>query len=96
MPIASVLREFLVALNLETGGRGLAFGEGGGERPFRSGALRQRADSAWEKTGLRRITLHECRHTFASLMIRRTTSHARSNTRPAPGEDSEADPARAG
>jgi integrase len=32
-------------------------------------ALVQRADAAWENGELRRITLHECRHTFASLMI---------------------------
>ena len=29
----------------------------------------KRADKAWKKAGLERITLHECRHTFASLMI---------------------------
>ena len=31
--------------------------------------LAYRADKAWEKTKLDRITLHECRHTFASPMI---------------------------
>ncbi len=31
--------------------------------------LQQRADEAWEEAGLQRLTLHECRHTFASLMI---------------------------
>jgi hypothetical protein len=31
--------------------------------------LTKRADRAWEAAGLERITLHECRHTFASLMI---------------------------
>ena len=31
--------------------------------------LTERADKAWESAGLTRITLHECRHTFASLMI---------------------------
>jgi integrase len=29
----------------------------------------ERADEAWKSAGLDRITLHECRHTFASLMI---------------------------
>jgi integrase len=31
--------------------------------------LAARADEAWGAAGLARITLHECRHTFASLMI---------------------------
>jgi integrase len=31
--------------------------------------LSERADAAWKSAGLNRITLHECRHTFASLMI---------------------------
>ena len=31
--------------------------------------LQDRADTAWRKAELERITLHECRHTFASLMI---------------------------
>jgi integrase len=31
--------------------------------------LQRRADRAWEAAGQDRITPHECRHTFASLMI---------------------------
>ena len=31
--------------------------------------LTERADRAWSAARLQRITLHECRHTFASLMI---------------------------
>jgi integrase len=31
--------------------------------------LIERADKAWKAAKLERITLHECRHTFASLMI---------------------------
>ena len=31
--------------------------------------LYARANQAWKARGLRRITFHECRHTFASLMI---------------------------
>jgi integrase len=38
-------------------------------RPFNGEKLSERADKAWESAGLNRITLHECRHTFASLMI---------------------------
>ena len=67
VPMPSDLREYLVALKLRTGGKGLVFGQG--ERPFRPDAVRHRAEAAWRRAGLRRITLHECRHTFASLMI---------------------------
>ena len=38
-------------------------------RPFCDTALRERSDRAWKRAELVRITLHECRHTFASLMI---------------------------
>jgi integrase len=41
----------------------------GPEEPLRTGSLRKRAKRLWEKRGLRPITLHECRHTYASLMI---------------------------
>ena len=37
--------------------------------PFDPSKLIKRADRAWREAALRRITLHECRHTFASLMI---------------------------
>src|SRR4051812_34374336 len=32
-------------------------------------SLSDRAGRAWKRAGLQPITLHECRHTFASLMI---------------------------
>ncbi|MEZ5078274.1 MAG: site-specific integrase [Solirubrobacterales bacterium] len=38
-------------------------------RPFAGERLSERADKAWGAAGLDRITLHECRHTFASSMI---------------------------
>ena len=37
--------------------------------PFSPSPVRERADAAWKCGGLDPITLHECRHTFASLMI---------------------------
>jgi len=40
---------------------------GAGTTPFAPKAISDRADKAWK--GLQRITLHEGRHTFASLMI---------------------------
>jgi len=37
--------------------------------PFSPSATRERAKAAWAAAKLNPITLHECRHTFASLMI---------------------------
>jgi integrase len=70
VPIAAVLREPLLAHLMRSGRRGddLAFGEAD-RTPFHPGGLTSRADAAWEAAKLNRITLHECRHTFASLMI---------------------------
>jgi integrase len=55
---------------MRTGRRGgdLVFGSTA-VSPFATAALSDRADRAWKNAKLRRITLHECRHTFASLMI---------------------------
>ena len=36
---------------------------------FVATTLSDRADRAWKAAKLDRITLHECRHTFASLLI---------------------------
>jgi len=38
------------------------------ETSVMSGKLSTRATAAWTSAGLRRITLHECRHTYASLL----------------------------
>jgi integrase len=65
VPIAGVLGGYLLASG---GGEGLAFGATP-HRPFEPGKLTERADDAWTAAKLNRITLHECRHTFASLMI---------------------------
>ena len=37
--------------------------------PFAPRELQRRADAAWKAAKLERITLHECRHTFASIAI---------------------------
>jgi integrase len=34
-----------------------------------SGKLAERATAAWTAAGLRQITLHECRHTYASFLM---------------------------
>ena len=39
------------------------------ERSVMSGKLANAATSAWEHAGLNRITLHECRHTYASMLM---------------------------
>jgi integrase len=65
VPIAGVLRDHLDGL--ETSGAAFAFGQDG--EPFAVDAVIARAKAAWKAAGLKPITLHECRHTFASLMI---------------------------
>jgi integrase len=47
----------------------LVLGRGGGNRPFNDTTVVQRALRTWRRSGLEPITLHEARHTFASLMI---------------------------
>jgi integrase len=79
VPIASVLRGTLIEHRLATGrSDGLVFG-GTAERPFTPSNATRRAATAWERANESRrkqgqepmqpISLHECRHTFASLMI---------------------------
>jgi integrase len=46
----------------------LCFGLTAGH-PFRPDRLQGRADDAWKAAKLDRLTLHDCRHTFASLAI---------------------------
>jgi integrase len=67
VPIAGVLRDHLADQMLRVKRRGteLLFGEDG-DRPFRPESIQQSADAAWKEAGLRRITPHECRHTFAA------------------------------
>src|SRR5829696_1025228 len=68
VPIASPLGDHLVEQRIRTADpEGLVFGDG--SRPFEPSPVRMRAAKAWCEAGLERITLHECRHTFASLMI---------------------------
>jgi integrase len=72
VPIAAVLRDYLdehlIGLDWREQPEGLVFGLTA-TVPFAPGVLTNRADNAWRNAGLERITLHECRHTFASLMI---------------------------
>jgi len=69
VPLVSVLREQLIAHRLRSGrGEGLVFGRTT-EQPFQPVTVGTRAKSAWIAAGLQPITLHEARHTCASLMI---------------------------
>jgi integrase len=67
VPTAAALRDYLVEHRL-SGQDGLVFGRDA-ETPWATGTISQRANRAWKEQKLRPITLHECRHTFASLMI---------------------------
>lgn len=70
VPIPAVLRDPLVEHKLATGrdGDDLAFGRTA-DRPFEPSTVAKRARRAWAAGGLEAIGLHDCRHTFASLMI---------------------------
>lgn len=69
VPIVAVLRELLIEHKLVTQREaGLVFGSRA-TQPFTPTAVRKRALSAWRRAGLKPIGLHECRHTFASLLI---------------------------
>ena len=69
VPIPVVLRDFLVEHRMrQRRDTGLVFGRTA-DRPFNPSSVQRRAASAWKEAELKPITLHECRHTFASLMI---------------------------
>jgi len=69
VPIATVLRALLTPASLAApaDADGLVFGRDG--TPFSASSLYERALRAWRKAELEPICLHDCRHTFASLMI---------------------------
>src|SRR5436190_20086117 len=67
----AVLRDFLLEHRMRAGESApetLVFGDTA-VSPFPPSAIARRAVRAWSSAELERITLHECRHTFASLMI---------------------------
>jgi integrase len=69
VPINTTLRSYLEP-HLQTlpWERGLVFGVND-RSTFNATPLLKRAERSWTVASLHRITLHECRHTFASLMI---------------------------
>jgi integrase len=69
VPIPGVLRGFLELHRAAAGGSGgLVFGRTH-QLPFNVSSLYRRARAAWRDAELEPLTLHETRHTFASLMI---------------------------
>ena len=77
VPIPPVLRDYLVEHSMRARpGQPLVFARSalagrrrGPDGPFSDSGLSQRARKAWADHGLEPLTLHECRHTYASLMI---------------------------
>lgn len=70
VPIVGVLASILSAHEAATGRSGAEFVFGDtGAKPFVSTTTTDRATLAWKNARLDRITLHEARHTFASMMI---------------------------
>jgi integrase len=68
VPIPSVLSAHLARYRLAHGATRLIFGRTP-ETPFQPTSLMNRARRAWKDAELESITLHEARHTFASMMI---------------------------
>ena len=69
VPIVAALRDLLLEHKLLTSRDvGLVFGSSA-TQPFTPTAVRRRALTAWHRAALEPIGLHECRHTFASLLI---------------------------
>ena len=70
VPVAAALRLHLLEHKARTGRRGddLVFGRTPSE-PFTPTNLRARAVKTWKAAKLPAITLHECRHTFVTMMF---------------------------
>lgn len=79
VPIVPLLRDYLAEAKARTGRAGQSFVFGSArDRPFTPSHIRRRAAKAWDaanakrieenRTQLQPIGLHECRHTFVSMM----------------------------
>jgi integrase len=78
VPVPAVLREHLVEHRMRANPAmqplvfsryALAGRRRGADGPFSDSGINQRARKRWQAKGLRPIGLHDCRHTYASLMI---------------------------
>lgn len=65
VPIPAALSNYLRELRASTWTEGYVFGR----EPVQARTLTNRAEKAWKAAELDPITLHESRHTYASLMI---------------------------
>ncbi len=69
VPVAAALRLILLEHLARTGRRGSDFLFGRtASAPFTPSHVRKQALAAWTKAGMTPIGLHECRHTYVSLM----------------------------
>jgi integrase len=69
VPVPALLRDHLVEHRMASErSEGLVFGRMP-DKPFDPSTVIDRARRAWREAGLEPIGLHDCRHTFASLMI---------------------------
>jgi integrase len=68
VPLIGGVRDVLVEHRMTTWSEGFVFGRAP-DLVMAPTTFQERADKAWAVAGLARITPHECRHTFASLMI---------------------------
>jgi integrase len=70
LPLMSLLRDLLCEHIAKTSCRGedLLFGRGP-NKPFDPSTVAYRVKKRWMETAQRPITLHQCRHTFASMLI---------------------------
>jgi integrase len=68
IPIISALRPLLAAHKLATKSEGLVFGTTP-THPFTPSAVNRRARTAWKHGNITAIGLHECRHSYASILI---------------------------
>ena len=81
VPLLAILRDYLDQHLLVTGRSGdeLIFGRTP-THAFVASTIRAWAKRAWETAELERITLHQCRHTFASLLSRAARTRRRSRS----------------
>jgi integrase len=68
VPVPAGLRDALTEHRMGSWPEGFVFGRGP-EQVFAPTTLTDHADKAWKAAELDRLTLHEARHTYASLMI---------------------------
>ena len=69
VPIAAALPSYLAPLSLAAPIEPKRLVFGSGEHPFNASSVTERAPRAWRSAGLQPVCLHDCRHTFASMMI---------------------------